>query len=194
MEDVSPPSSPDPPHLPGAGHDPANLLRPEINGENSTLTPPIADPTLDTDAIDEQERQADEDDDGLSDAESALSEVDEAQFEDFDPANIAIEDRPAIAVDETNVALIGVHKRKRTEGDGDGEGKKKKKRDNRRERPRKSKKRRDEDEQLSGGEELEGRRRTKRKEGGGRTRGATPEEDNENLTPEERMCALVDVA
>lgn len=194
MEDVSLPSSPDPPHLPGAGHDPANLLRPEINGENSTLTPPIADPTLDTDAIDEQERQADEDDDGLSDAESALSEVDEAQFEDFDPANIAIEDRPAIAVDETNVALIGVHKRKRTEGEGDGEGKKKKKRDNRRERPRKSKKRRDEDEQLSGGEELEGRRRTKRKEGGGRTRGATPEEDNENLTPEERMCALVDVA
>ena len=194
MEDVSPPSSPDPPHLPGAGHDPANLLRPEINGENSTLTPPIAGPTLDTDAIDEQERQADEDDDGLSDAESALSEVDEAQFEDFDPANIAIEDRPAIAVDETNVALIGVHKRKRTEGEGDGEGKKKKKRDNRRERPRKSKKRRDEDEQLSGGEELEGRRRTKRKEGGGRTRGATPEEDNENLTPEERMCALVDVA
>ena len=194
MEDVSPPSSPDPPRLPGAGHDPANLLRPEINGENSTLTPPIADPTLDTEAIDEQERQVDEDDDGLSDAESALSEVDEAQFEDFDPANIAIEDRPAIAVDETNVALIGVHKRKRTEGEGDGEGKKKKKRDNRRERPRKSKKRRDEDEQLSGGEELEGRRRTKRKEGGGRTRGATPEEDNENLTPEERMCALVDVA
>jgi transcription factor SPN1 len=194
MEDVSPPSSPDPPHLPEARHDPANLLRPEIDEENSTPTPPIADPTLDTEAIDEQERQVDEDDDGLSDAESALSEVDEAQFEDFDPANIAIEDRPAIAVDETNVALIGVHKRKRTEGEGDGEGKKKKKRDNRRERSRKSKKRRDEDEQLSGGEEVEGRRRTKRKEGGGRTRGATPEEDNENLTPEERMCALVDVA
>ena len=193
MEDVSLPSSPDPSHLPGARHDPADALRPEINEENSTPTRRIVDPTLDTEAVDEQERQVDEDDDGLSDAESALSEVDEAQFEDFDPANIAIEDRPAIVVDETNVALIGVHKRKRTEGEGDGEGKKKKKRDNRRERPRKSKKRRDEDEQLSGGEEVEGRRRTKRREGGGRTRGATPEEDDEHLAPEERMCALVDI-
>lgn len=194
MEDVSLPSSPDPSHLPEARHDPADPLRPEINKEDSTPTARIADPTLDTEAVDEQERQVDEDDDGLSDAESALSEVDEAQFEDFDPANIAIEDRPAIVVDETNVALIGVHKRKRTEGEGDGEGKKKKKRDNRRERPRKSKKRRDEDEQLSGGEEVEGRRRTKRREGGGRTRGATPEEDDEHLAPEERRRRALDRA
>ena len=123
-----------------------------------------------------------------SDNESVLSEVDEAQFEDFDPAAIAIEERPAIAIDETNVGLLGQHKRRRTEGDLAKEGKKKKKK--RRERGT----RRgvvDEDD-FVGGEEIEGKRRRRADDGGERrerakARQRTPERD-EDLTPEERKC------
>ncbi|KAE8337854.1 hypothetical protein BDV24DRAFT_94430 [Aspergillus arachidicola] len=58
---------------------------------------------------------ADEKDNG-SDDESILSEVDEAQFEDFDPENVDVEDRPQLAIDEDNLKLIGRHKeRKRRE-------------------------------------------------------------------------------
>ena len=127
-------------------------------------------------------------DENDSDNESVLSEVDEAQFEDFDPAAIAIEERPAIPVDETNIGLLGQHKRKRTEGDIAKEGKKKKKK--RRERGT----RRgvvDEDD-FVGGEEIEGKRRRRTDDGGERrertkARQRTPERD-EDLTPEERKC------
>ncbi|KAJ9641949.1 Transcription factor iws1 [Coniosporium tulheliwenetii] len=165
---------------------------PEIDEENSTLNPPLAAPTMDMEATEDREEQ-----DGLSDNESVLSEVDEAQFEDFDPANIAIEDRPAIAVDDSNVGLIGVHKRKRTE---EGEGGKKKRKEARREKPKKNKKRReDDDDAFSGGEEIEGKRVRKRKEGGekkerARARRATPVEDDESLTPEERRKRALDRA
>ena len=64
--------------------------------------------------------------DDLSDDDSDLSDVDEAQFLDFDPKNIAIEDRPAIAVDDFNVNLLGVHKRKRAPGEESAKTKKKK--------------------------------------------------------------------
>ena len=53
----------------------------------------------------------------LSDDESILSEVDEAQFENFDPENVDVEDRPQLAIDEDNLKLIGRHKRKREEGE-----------------------------------------------------------------------------
>ncbi|KAJ9665406.1 Transcription factor iws1 [Coniosporium apollinis] len=188
VPETTPPRSP----LPEAGNDPDDPLRPEIDEENSTLNPPLAAPTMDMEATEDREEQ-----DGLSDNESVLSEVDEAQFEDFDPANIAIEDRPAIAVDDSNVGLIGVHKRKRTE---EGEGGKKKRKEARREKPKKNKKRReDDDDAFSGGEEIEGKRVRKRKEGGekkerARARRATPVEDDESLTPEERRKRALDRA
>jgi transcription factor SPN1 len=77
----------------------------------------------------------------LSDNDSILSEVDEAQFEDFDPANLAIDERPAIAVDEDTVKLLGRHKRKRDAEGADVDGTKKKKKEGRREKPKKGGKR-----------------------------------------------------
>ena len=133
-------------------------------------------------------------DDDLSDNDSILSDVDEAQFEDFDPNQITIEERPAIAVDEDNVKLLGRHKRKRDEGDG--EGRKKKKKEGKREKPKKSKKKKDSDDEFSGGQEMEGKRVRKKKafvegEGGSRkerpkvVRRAEPEDEGD-LDPEER--------
>ena len=136
--------------------------------------------------------------DDLSDNDSLLSDVDEAQFEDFDPNQVAIEERP-IAVDEDNVKLIGRHKRKR-DGEVDGEGGKKKRREGKREKPKKVRKRKgSDDDDFSGGQELEGKRVRKKKafvEGGEkvrkekpRVRRATPENE-EQLDPEERRSYL----
>lgn len=137
---------------------------------------------------------ANADDDDLSDNDSILSDVDEAQFEDFDPANVAI-DRPPVPVHEGNLKLIGRHKRKR-DGDQADEGGKRKKREGKREKSRKSAKRNDDDDDFSGGQEVEGKRIRKKKSGteGGssgrrdkiRGRKATPENE-ESLTPEERQ-------
>ena len=79
-----------------------------VHGYEDTADAPIANPT------------ADMDDGNVSDNDSILSDVDEAQFEDFDPANVAI-DRPPVLVHEGNLKLIGRHKRKR-DGDADDEG------------------------------------------------------------------------
>ena len=101
--------------------------------------------------------------DAFSDNDSVLSDVDEAQFEDFDPNQIAIEERPAIAVDEDNVKLLGRHKRRR-DGDADGEVTKKKKKEGKREKVKKPRKRKDsDDDDFSGGQELEGKRIRKKK-------------------------------
>ncbi|KAK5139864.1 hypothetical protein LTR04_003295, partial [Oleoguttula sp. CCFEE 6159] len=205
MEDLQPADDDYPvptPPLPEAGSDPDDPLRPEVDEENSTPNPPISAPTQDMEVTEEKEEIADEDEAGVieddSDAESdVLSEVDEAQFEDFDPANIAIEERPVV-VDETNVGLLGVHKRKR-DAEGDGERKKKRK-EGRREKPKKSRKKRDEEDSFSGGEELEGKRARKRggAEGGDRrkerkARRGSPENE-EDLTPEQRRARALDRA
>ncbi|KAJ5902100.1 Transcription factor IIS N-terminal [Penicillium taxi] len=71
-------------------------------------------------------------DDEISDDESFLSEVDEAQFDNFDPENVDLEDRP-LPIDEDNLKLIGRHKRKRADGD---EGTSRRKKEGR--RPKKS--------------------------------------------------------
>ena len=177
-------SSPEPslsptPELPEAEHnDPTEH---PLTGLRDGADPPAANPEADAD-------------DDLSDADSILSDVDEAQFEDFDPNQITIEERPAIAVDEDNVKLLGRHKRKRDADGADGEGKKKKKREGRRDKPKKSRKKKDSDDEFSGGQEIEGKRVRKKKafvEGGGRkerpkaVRRATPEDEGE-LDPEER--------
>ncbi|KAF2199455.1 hypothetical protein GQ43DRAFT_420259 [Delitschia confertaspora ATCC 74209] len=192
MEDVKFTHSHDNDVLPEAGNDPDDPLRPEIDEENSTPRPPLADPNMDMEVTDwkpdvEAEQHEDE---GLSSDESDLSEVDEGQFADFNPEEIAIEERPPQMIDETNVSLIGVHKRQRTEGE-EGERKKKKKKDSRREKPKRG--RRGVDEEEADGEDAGGRKSRKRKEG--RVRGATPDEnEEENLTPEERRKRALDRA
>lgn len=194
-------SPPDPSTLPEAGNDPGEPVRPDVDEENSTPNPPTAAPTQDMELTEagqglgegDAEDKGDNDDLPLSDNESVLSDVDEAQFEDFDPNAIAIEDRPAIAVDESNVGLIGVHKRKRADGEAGGD--KKKKREGRRDKPKKSRKRRGEDGDagLSGGEEsggaVLGERRSRRAP---RARPEPLEEDWSSLTPEERRRKALD--
>ena len=167
--------------LPEAGHHPGDPNQP-LYEDHDTPSAPIGDPSANMDGYD-------------SDNDSVLSDVDEAQFEDFNPANVAIDDRPAIPVDEGNVKLLGRHKRKRdlAEATDDGEGGKKKKKEGKREKSKKSKKKRDDDDNFSGGEELEGKRVRKRKavtEGNEkrerpRPRKATPENEEE-LDPQER--------
>ena len=87
---------------------------------------------------DDDDNDDDDDDDEVdhqgvtrSDDESDLSDIDEAQFENFDPANVAIDERTAGAVevdlDESNIGLIGVHKRKRSDVEESGGKTKKKK-------------------------------------------------------------------
>ena len=172
-----------------AGHDPGDPNQPDEDFQDPPAAP-IGNPTADMD--------------DLSDNDSILSDVDEAQFEDFDPANVAIEDRPAIAVDEDNVRLIGRHMRKRDGEAADGEdGKKKKKKEGKREKPKKLRKKKadDSDDDFSGGQEVEGKRKRKVKPiaegpGGGerrkekpRARERTPENED-NLDPEERKSIL----
>lgn len=174
--------------MPEAGNDPQDPLRPDIDEENSTPNPPIGDPDQDMEVTEKRDDMPDADDiqeAGLSDNESVLSETldDEqfdAQFGDFDASNIAIEERPAQAIDEDNVKQIGVHKRKRTAGEGEEPKKKKKRADKPR---RKKNKDGDEGEGIGDG----GERRSKRSKKAGRTRAASPDDDDENLTEEQRM-------
>lgn len=123
-----------------------------------------------------------------SDDESLLSEVDEAQFADFDPT--AVQVAPDF---ETLSKAIHVKKRKRADGE-DAAPKKKKERT--RERARKGRRRQDSDDGFSGGEEIEGKRSRKPKDGDGerRARPARVEINEEDLTPEERRRRALDRA
>lgn len=107
----------------------------------------------------------------ISDDESILSEVDEAQFENFDPENVDVDDRPQLAPDEDNLKMIGRHKRKRTEGEESRP---------RRKEGRRGKKRHGDDEEDEGAGPS--RRREKKK-------AAEPDTDEETLDPETRMCS-----
>lgn len=111
-----------------------------------------------------------------SDDESIISEVDEAQFEDFDLENVDIEDRPQLAIDEDNLKLIGRHKRKRTDSGGE---RSQRKREGRREK--KSRRMRELEEGPSSDGEGRSRRKVERKK-----KDAEPEDD-ELLDPATRM-------
>ena len=173
MED-SPAVTPPLDDVPEAGNDDGDVQSPAGDQEGSPNAP------IDSDF--------DKDDD--SDLESALSDVDERQFEDFDPTAIAIEDRPAIAVDETTVGHLGKHKRKRTEGEDEERRKKKEKR---REKPKKSRRHREGTEEFEGGETIEGSRaRKSKREGEVSRRRIHDDEDDMSLTPEERRKRALD--
>jgi transcription factor SPN1 len=59
------------------------------------------------------DRRAAASDSSDDDLDSQLSEVDEAQFANFDPRTVAALVPAPIPIDESNVGLLGVHKRKR---------------------------------------------------------------------------------
>ncbi|EAW07606.1 transcription factor SPN1 [Aspergillus clavatus NRRL 1] len=140
-----------------------------------------ATPAAQSAAGDDDDEDEDDADAVDSDEESILSEVDEAQFDDFDPENVDVEDRPQLAIDEDNLKLIGRHKRKRTEEDSE---RVQRKREGRREK--KSRRLRDMEE---GGDEgdSKARRRDRKK------RDPTPE-DEDLLDPATRRRRALDRA
>jgi transcription factor SPN1 len=154
-------------------------------------------------------------DDDLGDLESELSEVDEAEFADFDPTTVALDDRPQIEIDEDVARTLKAGKRKRT--DKDGESGTKKPKEAKRDKPKKKKFRATVDagaiddggdvyDSGADGEILEGKRKPKPKrakiDGDGKDRERAkerrkeiePEENEENLTPEERRRRALDRA
>lgn len=144
---------------------------------NEFAAPPSAMPVIDGDGADN------------SDDESLLSEVDEAQFADFDAT--AVQVAPDL---ETLSKHIKASKRKRPEGEVLNQIK-----EARREKPKRSRRRADSDDGFSGGEEIEGKRtRTSKPEGTSREkkkRAPTQEDINEeHLTPEERRRRALDRA
>ncbi|EAT90948.1 hypothetical protein HBI56_021160 [Parastagonospora nodorum] len=177
--------------LPEAGNDPSDPLRPEIDEENSTPNPTIAEPYQDMEVTEDKEEMPDNDDiqAGLSDNESVLSDaldddqLDE-QFGEFDASNIAIEER---AIDEDTVKQIGVHKRKRTAGEGEEPKKKKKRAD----KPRR-KKNKDGEEGEGADDGTRKSKRSKKEGGGSRARAASPDDNEDHLTPEERRKRALD--
>lgn len=125
-------------------------------------------------------------DDG-DDDESLLSEVDEAQFADFDPSAVQV----APDFDTLN-AQGKIKRRERAEGE---EGPKKRK-EARRERVKMNKRgRADSDDGFSGGEEMEGKRARKSKGGDVERKKPVRVEINEDdLAPEERRRRALDRA
>jgi transcription factor SPN1 len=169
---------------PEGNNDAGDIQKPEIEEEH-TRTPPLAEPTDDMDAHDEAPPATDDEAEPNNDPESDLDDLDEAQFDDFNPesATINVPDQP-VAVDESNVALLGVHKRKRAEGE-DGERKKKKK-EGRREKSKKVRAGGDDEDDFEGGPRIEGSRRNKSGTGAKRAPRVRSPENEENLSPEER--------
>jgi transcription factor SPN1 len=157
---------------------------PDVGGEDRPSENEDQLNDLDDDFGDPSSKQAADAD---SDDESLLSEVDEAQFADFDASAVQV----APDFDTLNKS-IKVTKRKRVEG----EDAPKKKKEKTREKVRKNKRRRDSDDGFSGGEEMEGKRRRAKTGGDGekRPRPARVEINDEDLTPEERRRRALDRA
>lgn len=118
-----------------------------------------------------------------SDDESLLSEVDEAQFADFDPTAVQV------APDFETLKSIKVNKRKRAEGE---EALPKKKKERTREKARNRRPQEDEV-TFSGGDEVDGKRRRAKGDGEKRQR-VRVEINEEHLTPEERRRRALDRA
>ncbi|KIV92243.1 hypothetical protein PV10_06700 [Exophiala mesophila] len=142
------------------------------------------------DNFDEPNRQGDADpiDGAESDDESLLSEVDEAQFADFDAS--AVQVAPDF---DTLTRSIKVSKRKRVEGE---EPEPKKRKEKTREKVKKNRRRHDSDDGFSGGEEVEGKRRRAggAQSGEKRSKPVRPEINEDDLTPEERRRRALDRA
>jgi transcription factor SPN1 len=194
---------------PQANNDPNDPLRPDIEEEdNAGGTPPMADPHADTETredamptrgagegVDEEadarkpahadERAVNDDDD--NDDESELEELDEQEFADFDATALNIPDKP-IEVDESNVALLGVHKRKRTAEEEAERERKKKKKEKKRDKPSRKRRGGEDEDDFEGGPEMDGKRSRKSK-GSKPSQGSRREKtpvDLDTLPPDER--------
>ena len=141
--------------------------------------------------------------------DSELSEVDEAEFADFDPTTVQLDDGPAMEIDEEAARTLKASKRKR-EGDGTKkpkEGKREKSKKKRRERPTAEG---DDYDSGADGEILEGKRRVKSKSTASRgerdrsdkekarervrERARMQEVAEENMTEEQKRAARLDAA
>lgn len=110
----------------------------------------------------------------------ALSDIDEDQFEDYDPSAVRIEERP-VEIDEDVARTLKASKRKGTATKKPKEGRREKKRT------------RDREEEADG--EVLTTKRARKAGGGEKTRKESPEPENEeNLTPEERRRRAIDRA
>lgn len=196
MEDLEgPPGSPQllDGEEPQGLNDPRDTQNANYEEEHSPDAP-IAEPTADVDTFEDDEapETVEKMNDGAekaaaddSDNESELEELDETQFQDFDAAALNI----PVAVDESNVGRLGVHKRKRTEEEE--RERKKKKKEGKREKPKRRKKETTGDDDLEGGVEIDGKRARKGKVSADgqpvkSVRRAKTPEDEESLTPDER--------
>ncbi|KAI1199843.1 hypothetical protein F5X97DRAFT_295571 [Nemania serpens] len=125
------------------------------------------------------------DNDGAAGADSdresdALSDIDEDQFEDYDPSAVRIEERP-VEIDEDVARTLKASKRKGTATKKPKEGRREKKRA------------RDRDDEADG--EVLTTKRVRKTGGGGESRKETPAPENEeNLTPEERRRRAIERA
>jgi transcription factor SPN1 len=165
----------------GPPPDAEGLDRPsEHEDELDDLDDQFQDPTANRDADTRQDDPVD-DPAADSDDESLLSEVDEAQFAEFDPRTLDV------APDFDTLKSIKVNKRKRAEGEESAPKKK------RNEKTRERRSRRADSEGLSAGAEgAEGKRpRKSRAAGEPRQRVEINEDD---LTPEERRRRALDRA
>ena len=169
-----------------------NAANDSPNEANETNDSPEANEANDVNEASDNEPKYDAPDasDKASDAgdDDLLSEIDEDQFEDYDPETANIEDRP-VEIDEDVARTLNGARRKR----GDAEKPKKPK------EGRREKKKRDRDAEPEGVED-EGRpRKSRRGEGGGSrvaSKRASPvvQEEDDDLTPEERRRRALDRA
>ncbi|KHJ31646.1 putative transcriptional elongation factor iws1 [Erysiphe necator] len=130
-----------------------------------------------------------------SDNESELSEVDEAEFAEFDPTTVALDDRPLVDIDEDVARSLKASKRKRTDAIA------RKPKDARRGRKKRLRRENDDD---PDGIVLNGERIRKSKSGkynrelqsGDRNKERRPlsPENEENLTPDEKRRRALDKA
>lgn len=153
------------------------------DGGSAAVSPPAAPSLHEEDPDDQPKELGDYDvaDAGDSDKDSdALSEIDEDQFDDFNPENVHIDERP-VDIDEDVARTLKAGKRKGTATKKPKEGRRLKKRT------------RDGDEaDVPDGEILSSKRVRKGPE---ESEKPSPEPENEeNLTPEERRRRAIERA
>jgi transcription factor SPN1 len=165
----------------------------------TSVSPPSGSPPEGNNEDIEPPKSANNFADDLSDNDSELSDVDEAQFEDFDASALALDRQEPVIMDEETVKQLGRHKRKRAEGEAPAAdvdaGKKKKKKEGRREkqrqktRPKKAIEEEPGDGDFVAQEEGMVRKSTLKKRDATETpkKKAPVVENEEDLDPEERM-------
>lgn len=156
-------------------YDESNMPPPEATGDDGPMDNEHELNDVSPEFEDPEPAAAPADDD--DDDESLLSEVDEAQFADFDPSAVQV------APDYENLKTIKASKRQRAPGE---EAPAQSKGDRREKVKRNKRRHADSDDGFSGGEEINGKRSRKSKSGtNGERRRPVREEIDESTLPEE---------